>query len=270
MLIPNGSIPLYEQLRTVIRQEIVSGAYAAGERMPSETELENRFGVSRITVRRAIEDLEKDGLLERKQGRGTFVIYNKVKSNMDSIMGFTDSMVRMGRTPRRTILSKKVIKAGRKLADILGINKEDSVIELKRVLCDEEQALLYDESYYPCARFPDLMEKLNEDVSTYQLLKEGYGVVMPRAHKRFNVEIADKEISKILNCSEGEPLFSIFKIVYDRENVPVHSSKSLVLANRATYVLNVDQSSQSSTLQLQVRTSERDPFLMTDVHISPD
>ena len=267
MLKANNSIPLYEQLQTIIRDNILSGMYAPGERMPSEPELERSFGVSRITVRRAIEELEKDGMLERKQGRGTFVRYNKVKNNMDSIMGFTDSLAGMGLQPRRVVHVKRVVQADARVASTLCIERGAPVIELKRTMCDGAKPILYDECYYPLERFPGMAEKLREDVSTYRLIREEYGVAMTRAYKRFNVELADREISKYLNCKQGVPLFSIFKVAYDEEDVPVHISKSLVLADCATYVLEVDQSRRCSSLHLQVRNPGQDEFVITTLQM---
>lgn len=262
MLKANNSIPLYEQLQAIIRDNILSGMYAPGERMPSEPELGKSFGVSRITVRRAIEELEKGGLLERKQGRGTFVRYNKVRGTMDSIMGFTDSLSGMGLNPRRVIHSKYIVPADAGIASTLCILRGAPVVELKRTMCDDTKPILYDECYYPLERFPGMLEKLHEDVSTYQLIREEYGVLMTRAHKCFNVEIADEEICKYLNCKLGDPLFSIFKVAYDEEDVPVHISKSRVLADCATYVLDVDQNRRSSSLHLQVHKPGQDAFIM--------
>lgn len=262
MLTPNTSTPLYEQLETILRDNILSGHYSTGERMPTEPELEKSYGVSRITVRRAIKELETGGLLERKQGRGTFVKYSRVNSSMDSILGFTDSMNSMGQKSRRIIHTKQIVPASTRVAAMLGIERGAPVLELKRTMCDETKPILYDECYYSCARFPGMLEKIGEDVSTYQLIREDYGIAMTRANKRFNVELADEDVSKLLQCSPGAPLFSILKVAYDADDIPVHIAKSLVLASCATYVLDVDQHKQLSMLHLQVHAPDEGQPLM--------
>lgn len=253
MLEPNHATPLYEQLMIAIRNDILSGVYTLGEKMPNETELGEHYGVSRITVRRAVEELEKEGMLERKQGKGTFIKHSKIENKMDSILGFTDTLTRMGRKAGRVIHSKKIVPAEEWIANLLQIKLGSPIIELKRTMYDENQPVLYDECYYPCERFPGMLDKIKEDVSTYHLMKEVYGVPLPRAQKRFNVEIADVTICQYLNCSPGDPLFSILKLTFDNKDIPVQISKSLVLASRATYVLDVDERKKSSALHLKTR-----------------
>lgn len=256
MLQVNTATPLYAQLQIAIHNDIVNGTYPLGARMPSETELGVHYGISRITVRRAVQELEKEGLLERKQGKGTFVRHQKIENKMDAIMGFTDSISKMGGKVGRVIHSKKLIPATKWLASMLQIPCGAQLFELKRTMYSDDAPILYDECYYPCSRFPDMIHQVQEDVSTYRLIKEVYGVSMPRAHKRFNVEIADITSSRYLGCEPGAPLFSIFKITYDDKNVPVQISKSLVLASCATYVLDVDERVSSSTLHMQFKDSK--------------
>lgn len=258
MLEANNATPLYEQLQIAIKNDILGGVYTLGERMPSEAELGMHYSVSRITVRRAVQELESEGMLERKQGKGTFICHRKFQNKMDSIMGFTDALSRMGRKAGRVIHSKKIVPADDWLADVLQIEKGAPVLELKRTLYDESLPVLYDECYYPCDRFPGMLDKIQENVSTYQLMKEVYGVPLPRAHKRFNAAVADLETSERLHCSPGDPLFSIFKLTFDDDDRPVQISKSLVLASRATYVLDVDERKNSSSLHLQLRDGEEE------------
>ncbi|WP_312641089.1 GntR family transcriptional regulator [Hydrogenoanaerobacterium sp.] len=255
MLEANHATPLYEQLQIAIKNDIMSGVYSLGERMPSEAELGEHYGISRITVRRAVQELEKEGMLERKQGKGTFVKHSKFENKIDSILGFTDTLNRMGRKVVRVIHSKKIVPAEDWVADALKIEKDSSIIELKRTMYDDNQPILYDECYYPCERFPGMFDMISENISTYQLIKEVYGVHLPRAHKRFNVEIADVMVSQRLHCSPGDPLFSIFKLTFDEKDKPVQISKSLVLASRATYILEVDERKKTSSLHLQMKES---------------
>lgn len=253
MLQLNTATPLYEQLQIAIHNDIVSGIYPMGARMPSEAELGEHYGISRITVRRAMQELEKAGMLERKQGKGTFVCHSKIMNNMASIMGFTDSVSRVGRKVSRVIHSKKLIPASKWVADLLQIPCGAQVFELKRTMYSDDAPVLYDECYYPCSRFPDMINQIHEDVSTYRLIKEVYGIPMPRAHKRFNVEIADIAMSEYLSCEPGAPLFSILKLTYDDKDVPVQISKSLVLASCATYVLDVDERNNTSALHMSFK-----------------
>lgn len=256
MLEANHATPLYQQLQNSLRNDLLNGVYAAGDRMPSEAELEQAYGVSRITVRRAIAELEKQGLLERKQGKGTFVCHHKAEWNMNSIGGFTESLSGEGHRVSRVIHGKQIIAAEDWMAEALAIPPGAKVIELKRTLYSDQEAILYDECYYPLSRFPGLLEKLDEQTSTYYLIENVYGIAQPRAHKRFNVEVADVLTSRYLECAVGELLFSIFKLTYDGQDQPVHISKTRVMARRVTYVLDIDERQPTGDVQLLLQKNQ--------------
>ena len=100
MLNQNALTPLYEQLKNAIKDDIHAQIYRPGDRMPSEAELEEKYQVSRITVRRAVKELCEEEILVRKQGKGTFVLSTGVQSRIDQLAGFHDSMESQGRTVR--------------------------------------------------------------------------------------------------------------------------------------------------------------------------
>ncbi len=254
------SIPLYEQLKNIIKRDIINGAYEPGQRMPSEAALQAHYGVSRITVRRAVQELGTEGMLERRQGKGTFVTARKYQNTMDAVVGFTERLNSLGHTPRRVIHSKRIIPAPDFVAQDLQLRSGADVIELKRTLYDDHSPLLYDECYYPVSRFPGMFELIRPDTSTYQIIKEHFGVQLPRAHKRFNVELADEMIAGYLHCTPGEPLFSIYKITYDNADLPVQISMSLVLASRVTYVLDADERYRHTDMHTEMAGSGRIHF----------
>lgn len=249
MLQANDATPLYKQIKIALKNDILNKRYAPGDKIPSEPELRERFGVSRVTVRYAVQELEDEGFLQRRQGKGTFVMHEKIESNMGSLSGFTDVIGAVGGKPERRILSKKIITAGDWLADNLRVPYGAPILELERAMSDDQQPVLYDLSYYPLELFPGLDEKIEHNVSSYRVLKEEYGVVFGRAHKRINVEIADVSFSRLLGCNPGDPLFSILKTAYDKDDVPVHMAKNLVMANHITYVLDVREGDNNGAFQ---------------------
>lgn len=255
MLVTNNSTPLYEQLKNIIKNDIMDNVYSPGERMPSEAELGKRYDVSRITVRRAIHELETEGMLRCKQGKGTFVIHQKHKTPMDEIVGFTDSMKRMKRKTSRIILAKEIQFADDEISNPLQLKQGAPVIRLKRIMLDDDQPLLLDECYFPVELFPGMFEEIQENVSTYALLREKYHQSFAHAYKEFNVEVASIEVAQYLNCAPGDPLFSIFKILYNDKRLPIQISKALVLASRSTYVLESDLNG-SSTLHIADKRKE--------------
>lgn len=252
MLSSNQAKPLYEQLRDSVRNDIINGKYIQGEKMPSEGELGEIYGVSRITVRRAIQDLCDEGMLNRKQGKGTFVLTRKHKNRMDIINGFTDYMQEHGRIIGRLILEKKHMKPSERIADSLKISMEDSVIYVKRLMIDDGIPFMLDECWYPFSRFPHLFEDIKEDASTYQILSEKYNVEFSKSYKEMNAILSTEDIATDLGCSIGEPIFSIYKIVYDAIETPIQVSKMAVIGSRVTYTMttNEDGSEMKKTMNM--------------------
>lgn len=257
MLKVDQSTPLYEQLKNIIKNDIMDGAYVPGEQMPSEAALQAHYGVSRVTVRRAVQELSAEGLLERRQGKGTFVTRRRVQHSMDAIIGFTDRMEILGHEPRRIIHSKRIIPAPDFVVRDLCLSTGEDVVEIKRTLCDGDSPLLFDECYYPAAHFPGLIDLIGPDVSTYRLIKEHFGTPIMRAHKRFNISRADETVAGYLRCPPGEPLFSIYKITYDRLDAPIQISISLVRGDHITYVLDADERSRHTDMRMEVDDAGR-------------
>jgi DNA-binding GntR family transcriptional regulator len=237
VVLPDISKPLYEQLENEIRNYIINGKYSYGMKIPSEKLLGEKFNVSRITVRKAIENLCKDGLLEKKQGKGTFVKSVKFQDRLDTIHGFTDTLNKKGRYPRKIIVEKSYKTPDEKIAKDLNIDVNEPVIYLKRILLDGGSPYMIDECYYPAARFPDLFDKINNATSMYKLLEKDYKVTLSKSYKELSIIKAEKEVINDLGCSLDEPLFNIYKIVYDTDDVPVQISIMKVLGDRVTYTI---------------------------------
>lgn len=242
MLVADSSISLYEQLKLLIKNDIINKVYKPGQKMPSEIELGSHYGVSRITVRRAIKELVNEGILISRQGKGTFVKYSKIRSQILDLGGFTESSFVPGdRTTR--VLSKSFIEATDEISRYLNIPKESEILEVRRLLIEEDSPIVIDTAYFPSHIFPDIIYKISDNVSTFKLMREEYGIKMKKAYKEFNVATSNLEQSKLLECPPGEPLFSINKVIYDVEGRAVHLSNFVALSSRITYAITVEDNS---------------------------
>jgi len=240
MLVPESSISLYEQLKLAIKNDIINKVYKPGEKMPSEIELGEKYGVSRITVRRAIKELVNEGLLVCKQGKGTFVEYTKKHRQIIGLDGFTELTSLEGHNPQTKVLSKNIVQAEGEIAAFLQLPEGSQVLELRRLMLDDDIPQIIDVAYFSLNLYPDIMDKIHDNVSTYRILKNEYGIVMKKAYKEFSAATANIEQSKLLECSPGEPLFLVKKVVYDSNDKPVHLSNLYVLSSRVIYTLTVE------------------------------
>lgn len=239
MLDQNIPTPLYEQLKNAIKEEIAQKVYMPGERMPSEQELEEKYKVSRITVRRAVKELCEDGILVRKQGKGTFVLDSQMAARLDRTnKGFHDSLEREGKVVRVDILEKSIIHVKPSYARDLKIDEQDDVVYLRRVMYADDVPIMIDTAYLPVKRFPGIYDKLQGNVALFRLLREEYGMTSNKNQKVLKVQKATKEMSRLLNCRPGDPMFDMFKITYNADDEPQLISISILKGENTYYVIS--------------------------------
>ena len=141
-------VPKYYHIKQEIIKEIDNNTYKENETIPSERELMAVFDVSRITIRKAIDDLVKEGYLYRVHGKGTYVKGDGEQNNLVSITSCTQDIEKLGYTPRRKVISKKVILADAKRRNVLNLNEHEEVFQLARIYYADEEPLNYTTSYF--------------------------------------------------------------------------------------------------------------------------
>lgn len=235
MLEQNSSVPLYEQLKDLIARDIRSGRYGEGYRMPSEMEIENEYKVSRITVRRAISELCEEGLLVKKQGKGTFVVGKEFNADMGRLSGFHEYMEEQGRNVGICMLERSIVRLVPSLAKEMELAEDDDVFHMRRIMSTDGVPIMVDSCYIPLKLFPGIAEKFHDNDSVFRILRNDYGVEMGKYKKVLKVRKASKEVASYLDCSVGDPVFDMFKLTYDRAGVPVHLSISLVKGEGTSY-----------------------------------
>lgn len=233
---------LYLQLETELKQAILDGKYGVGERIPTEQELCDMFGMSRITVRRAVQDLVEEGLLNKVRGRGTFVAVPKhiLGAQPAPERGFGD----MSSTGKRTVhkvLEKSVEHADTDLGKLLGIAPGSEVYYIRRLILEENFPMAIDNLFVSAKRFPDLPDLLHDDTSFYELVDEHYQYKFGMESLTLDASTARGDEGTLLRCPVGSPLFILRKKMYCANGVPMHYSKSIVRADRISYHFEVDR-----------------------------
>lgn len=240
MLEQNTSKPLYEQLMEAIEGDIQKSVYRPGDKLPTEMELESIYNVSRITVRRAVKELCDRKILEKKQGKGTFVLKKEIQNQLDGIEGFHDAAGHMQKGCTQQILSIEETDPTPEMAEYLAMPMMYKVLVIKRVMCIDQRPIMIDVCHIPAFRFPGIRKHLLGDFSVYQVLRDFYGVKMDTAEKVIKVRRMRKDEAKLLSCSEGIPVFDVFKIVYNELDVPVHYSISVMSGENTSYIISTD------------------------------
>jgi DNA-binding GntR family transcriptional regulator len=253
MLEQNSSQPLYDQLKQIIISGILSGQYKHGQRLPSETQLAEMYGISRITVRRALAELEAEGYLSTQQGRGTFINFIKGEIRLMSFATMSDNPTDASLRRTNRIISKTFIDADATLAKYLKVPIGTKLIRLYRVMLENDKPYSLDTAFFIVDRYPNIFEKIVDNVSTFEILTRDYGVKFDKAVKVMGILRAGVEEAKLLQCAPGDPLFSISKVMYDANDVPLHYSHYLVLGDRCVYTLTVTH----DMMDTQVRYREK-------------
>lgn len=245
MLDNSNSIALYEQLKLIIKDDIMNGVYSQGEQLPNEQQLCEHYGVSRITVRRALKELSNEGLIEIRQGKGTFVRNKILNIHILNLPGYTDGLSKLSNDIKLKILDKQIVEVDSEVSNALKIKKGSQILRLKRLVLNNDEPLSIDIAYFPLNIYPDIMDKIEDNLSTFNIIRKDYNIVLAKAYKEFGVVLAQDEYAKILNCALTEPLFNIKKTTYDLEDQPVHYSTFYILASKVRYSIHVDMLSNN-------------------------
>lgn len=239
VLVMASSRPLYEQLKLVIMSDIEREVYKHGQRLPAENELASHYKVSRITVRRAIAELVAEGFLKSQQGKGTFVNYLKNEYKYLAFNTISENATNPSQNMTNRIVAKEIASADAIIAGYLQIPEGAGLVRLKRVMYENGNPYMIDTAFFRLDLYPDIWDKLRENVSTFKILREQYKVQFARAEKALSVVRAGLEEATLLSCIPGDPLFSNSKIIYNENNVPVHYSHYMVHGDRCIYTLTV-------------------------------
>ncbi len=221
----SSRIPLYYQLENVLREKISSGAFEPGDRMPTEIELIEQYGVSRITVRQALQALADDGLIERKQGRGTLVAARRSRKKRFSgtihLTGSLDELIAMGMDTPVKVLEMNRVDADAHEAELLEIKPGTPIFRLKRLRLNEGKPFGLIINYLPDEIGSSLTMAELSSGALLHTMETKLGLKLDNAIQQIHAELADPYVAKLLDVRVGTALLSIERTVYTDENKPV-------------------------------------------------
>ena len=233
MLNAQDAIPLYEKLRDLLREQIDQGRYRPGEPIPSERELCRAHRISRITVRQAIAGMIHDGLLVRKQGKGTFVARRKVSQGLSRIVTFRRTVLDIGMKPSTRILSHGLLPADLEVASVLKLPDAGQVLRLVLLGRGDDQPLVVYESFFP----PEIGRKMtteararerrNRPFSSYDLYGRATGCTPTRVSQALEAVAADDAQARLLEVAPGTALLRVTSIFTDRGGAPLELRRAL-------------------------------------------
>jgi GntR family transcriptional regulator len=228
--------PLYRRITRILREEIASYR-KPGDPIATEQELEKRFDVSRITIRRAVEELVREGLLTRRRGSGTFVAQKKIAQELGTIRSWTEQMRELGLEPHTVDCQMLQVVPPAWVVRALRLNEEQPELVLRvqrlRYANAEPLALMID--YLPVRYVPDLAEKGLEGESLYETLEKRYGLQLAHVEDTVTARGATHLEAGLLGIAPKEPVLYVTRVTYLENGDPVDAATVVSRADRYEY-----------------------------------
>ena len=232
-------IPLYHQVKDLLLDAIDGGHWSSDQQLPNESKLAELFGVSKITVRQALQELSDLGYIRREQGRGTFVSKPKFGQGPRELMSFTEEMGRHRLAASARVLEKTITEADLAVAEHLQLRLNSQVLVLKRLRLADGEPMGIQTAHIPLDLAPGLAGESFENVSLYELLQSRYGVQPARSREQYFATSAEAESAILLGIPEGAAVFSAERVTFTKTGKPFEFTKSIMRGDRYSIVLNL-------------------------------
>ncbi len=217
----DSPIPLYQQLYNILRSQIEFGQLKAGDSLPTEEKLTAAYSISRVTARKALQQLADEGLLVRKPGKGTFVNIPKTEESMRTLRGFAELMIDQHPDQVMDVNAFQIAPAAASVAEILALNPGEAVLAIKRRHLVRRRPVALAQIYLPYTLGKLLTP---DDVATrsiYDLLAAKADVIIKRAVQRISATGAGPDNAGLLSVPLGAPLLQVKRVTYDLDERPV-------------------------------------------------
>jgi GntR family transcriptional regulator len=230
-----GSVPLYHQLKQALQSDIEQGIYKPGDRLPSEPELVREYGVSRITVRQALDELEAEGRVVRRHGKGTYVAEPRIEQELVRLTDFVEDMQRAGQHPSSRVLAFEHEPARPAVAKALNILSGTEVVRVDRLRLAEERPIAYDTTWLPL-RFGALLTGMDLTQETiYHILETRYAIPVFFGAFYISAAEATAQQAAYLGVAPGSALLVIRRISFTTGNDPVYTQERYYRPDRVQY-----------------------------------
>lgn len=242
-----SSVPLYAQLRELLKGQIDEGAFVPGERIPSEDKLNGMYGVSRITIRRALQELVDEGYLIKRAGKGTYVsehvpgrpaqskVQAKFTQNND-VQSFTEACGSNNQRAGAHLVALDEVSGFEDARDFFGFGAEGRLLRVVRVRTADGTPIMVEENYFPADGYGFLRGADFEDTSLYDIVvANGHGEPTLNEPCDLDLEKAPADMAPYLDVPAGEPLFCLSGRYYDTDGAPMYLGKQHIVGTRYTF-----------------------------------
>ncbi len=232
-------IPLYFQVKEDLMEKIKKGQFKVNDLIPSETELQEQYDVSRITIRRAIQELVQEGLLSTQQGKGTYVSEPKASQELNLISSWAETISNLGMNHKSSIISLTKEPAPLAIAQLLNIQEGEVLYKLERVRFVNQEPICLMTNYLLPACVPGFLENGLVRESLYETLEKDYNIVLNRADEVVEAKAAKAREANLLEIKRGTPLLHATRVTYDLGNRPIEAVITITRGDRYSYKIKL-------------------------------
>jgi len=230
-----SSIPLYFQLEQIIRSQIITGEFMPGEQIPTEKALCQTYQVSSITVRQAILNLVNEGLLIRKQGKGTFITDEIAKVKTLPLSGKINDLISDGLKTNVKLIDIINIKPRKRVLDLLNLGEGEEVVRVRRTRDEKSIPVSYIVNYLPLEIGKNIQEKDLNHHPVLQILRDELNIPLRSGIQYIDAVVADHDVSSALSVSLFSPILYVETIMFERQKKPVEFVQTFVRPDRYKY-----------------------------------
>ena len=234
-IVRQSPLPRYYQLKEIIREKVRSGAWPPGGSIPSERELSEQYGISRMTVRQSVSELVNEGLLFREQGRGTFVGRAKISQQLLRLTGFTEDIGARQQVPGARILEAAMWPCDETVAERLRIKPGQPVFHLRRLRLADTEPLALETSIVSFIGCERLLDDDLEHHSLYRLLETAYRQPLVEAEQEVEAGLAGPQAAAALGITPGAPVLLTRRLTYTERQRPIEYAISVYRGDKYTF-----------------------------------
>ncbi len=229
-------IPYYIQLMELLKEQIAHKKWQPGEQIPGEQDLGDTYNISRTVVRQALRELELEGIITRRKGKGTFVAEPKISEGLvHKLTGFYQDMVERGLKPVTRVLHQTVAPASEKVAGFLSVTPGTDVIDIQRLRYINDEPIQLVTTYIPYHIFPPLATVDLTQRSLYEFLESEGGIFLARGVRTIEAVLANETEAAWLGIERGAPLLMLDSISYGETNIPIEYYHALHRGDRSRF-----------------------------------
>jgi GntR family transcriptional regulator len=248
----DSHIPYYIQLMDILREKVRQKEWVPGDQIPSEQTLCDHYQVSRTVVRQALRELEHEGVICRKKGKGTFISLPKISEGLvQKLTGFYQDMVERGLKPVTKVLHQNVVPASEKVAHYLNIMPGEKVIDIQRLRFVNEEPIQIVTTYIPYEMCPELASVDLTNCSLYEYLETEYGIFIAKGQRYIEAVIANDTEAALLGIERRAPLLMLDSVSYLENGRPIEYYHAVHRGDRSRFEVELVRMRETNTKSIE-------------------